>query len=322
MSGQPQGRCAKTKENHRASKRPAANRNELLTDRPQSLDSALYFVATPIGTARDITLRALDILATADILAAEDTRNTRRLMDIHGIALNGRPLIAYHDHNGPAQRPRLIRALHEGKSVAYVSDAGTPLIADPGFALAREAIAKGLEVRTAPGASALLAALSVAGLPTDQFFFAGFLPTKSNARRNALATLLDVPGTLVFFESGKRIGKSLGNMCEVFGGDRQAAVCRELTKRFEEVRRGTLGDLAAEYDGASPKGEIVVLVGPAPERAADPGALDQALTAALQGEASLRDAVDQVAAALGLPRKAVYARALEMGRDTEKGKER
>lgn len=318
MSGQPQGVYAKTRENHRASKRPTANRNELLTDRPQSLDPALYFVATPIGTARDITLRALDILTTADILAAEDTRNTRRLMDIHGIALNGRPLIAYHDHNGKAQRPRLIRALHEGKSVAYVSDAGTPLIADPGFALAREAIAEGLALRTAPGASALLAALTVAGLPTDQFFFAGFLATKTNARRNALKALLAVPGTLVFFESGKRIGKSLGNMCEVLGGDRNVAICRELTKRFEDVRRGTLDELAASYDGETAKGEIVVVVGPAPERAADPGALDRVLTDALQANTSLRDAVDQVAATLGLPRKEVYARALELERGSGK----
>jgi len=207
---------------------------DLLTIMTQSLESALYFVATPIGAARDITLRGLDILARADVLAAEDTRNTKRLLDIHGVDLGARWIVPYHDHNGAAQRPKLIAALKEGKSVAYMSDAGTPLIADPGFALARDVIAAGLKVRAAPGASALLTALAVAGLPTDRFFFAGFLPPKTGARQKELGLLAPVPGTLVFYESPKRIHGSLTDMVQVLGGDRQAAVCRELTKKFEE----------------------------------------------------------------------------------------
>jgi 16S rRNA (cytidine1402-2'-O)-methyltransferase len=284
----------------------------LLTNPVQSLESALYFVATPIGAARDITLRGLDILARADVLAAEDTRNTRRLLDIHGVDLGSRWLVPYHDHNGKVQRPKLIADLKAGKSVAYVSDAGTPLIADPGYALARDVIAAGLKVVAAPGASALLAALVVAGLPTDKFFFAGFLPPKTGARLKELRALTPVLGTLVFYESPKRISKSLTDMVQALGGDRQAAVCRELTKKFEEVRRGTLAELADIYAEEKPRGEIVVVVGPAPAREVDPDALEKALKAALQQHASLRDAVDEVTATLGLPRKEVYNLALRM----------
>ncbi len=274
--------------------------------------AGLYFVATPIGAARDITLRGLDILKSADVLAAEDTRNTRRLLDIHGISLGDRPLFAYHDHSGEKQRPRLIGMISAGKSVAYVSDAGTPLVADPGFALARDTIAAGLKVLSAPGASALLAALAVAGLPTDKFFFSGFLPVKSVARKNALQELAPVPGTLVFFESPKRIGKTLTDMVQVLGGDRQVAVCRELTKKFEEVRRGTVLELAEQYKTETPKGEIVLVVGSAPVRLVSADELDAALETALSQNASLRDAVDHVAQALGLPRKRVYQRALDL----------
>ncbi|WP_198671022.1 16S rRNA (cytidine(1402)-2'-O)-methyltransferase [Oceanibium sediminis] len=275
------------------------------------LAPGLYLVATPIGTADDITLRALRVLADADMLAAEDTRTARRLMEIHGVALTGRQLVPYHDHNGAQARPRLLRALQDGKSVAYVSDAGTPLIADPGYKLAAEAIAADLPVFAAPGASALLAALSVAGLPTDRFFFAGFLPPKSAARRAQLGEFAQIPGTLVFYESPRRLAACLADMAKTLG-DRPAAVCRELTKKFEEVRRGPLETLAAAYaDEAPPKGEIVIVVGPPFGAEASAETLDKALEAALRDN-SLKDAASIVAEATGLPRKQVYARALEL----------
>lgn len=288
----------------------------MLTDHDQSLEAGLYFVATPIGTARDITLRALDVLKTADVLAAEDTRNTRRLLDIHAIALNGRPLLAYHDHNGQRQRPRLLAMIRAGKSVACVSDAGTPLIADPGYALAKEVIEAGLKIHTAPGASALLSALTLAGLPTDRFFFAGFPPTRSAARRKMLRSLENIPGSLVFYESPKRVHKTLADLVQELGGDRESAVCRELTKKFEEVRRGTLAELAREYEDATPRGEIVVVVGPAPERTISDDSLDTMLTEARKGGNSLRDAVDSVAENLGVSRKRVYRRALDLEKKT------
>ena len=283
-------------------------------DRPGPLAPGLYLVATPIGNARDITLRALDVLAAADVLAAEDTRNTRRLLTIHGVRRpQGGQLVPYHDHNGAAQRPRLLAALAEGRSVALVSDAGTPLVADPGYRLAAEAIATGWPAAV-PGASAALAALAVAGLPTDRFLFAGFPPPRSAARRRALAELAAVPGTLVFYESPRRLAASLADMAATLGADRPAAVCRELTKRFEETRRGTLGALAAEYAAApEPRGEVVVLVGPPAVQAASGEALDAALAGALPGR-SVRDAAEAVAAELGLPRRQVYARALALGR--------
>jgi len=284
----------------------------MLTDSRKSLPAGLYFVATPIGAARDITLRGLDILRDCDVLAAEDTRNTRHLLDIHGVSLNGRSVIPYHDHNGPAQRPRLMAMIADGKAVAYVSDAGTPLIADPGFALARDAIGQGLNVVAAPGASAVLTALTVAGLPTDKFFFGGFLPPKVAARTKALNELATVPGSLVFYESPKRVGKMLIDLVQCLGGDRQAAVCRELTKKFEEVRRGTLEYLAGQYVGETPKGEIVVVVGPAPERAIDLDMLTGLVKSALADQASLKDAVAVVTRETGLPRKQVYQLALAL----------
>lgn len=283
------------------------------------LAPGLYLVATPIGNARDITLRALDVLGAADLLAAEDTRNTRRLLQIHGVRRDLRSLVPYHDHNGAAARPRLLAALAEGLSVALVSDAGTPLVADPGFRLAAEAAAAGHPVVAVPGASALLAALSVAGLPTDRFLFAGFLPPRRAARRRALEELAPVPATLVFYESPRRLAECLADMAEVLGPGRDAAVARELTKRFEEARRGTLASLAEAYGGeAEPRGEIVVLAGPPVATAASPEALDAALGAALEGQ-SVRDAASEVAASLGLPRREVYARALELSREAGGG---
>ncbi len=269
----------------------------------------LHFVATPIGAARDVTLRALDILGGADVLAAEDTRTLRHLMEIHGVPLSGRPLVAYHDHNGAAVRPRLLARLAEGKSVAYASEAGTPLVADPGYQLARAAIAAGFPVHAAPGPSAVLAALTVSGLPTDRFMFAGFAPAAAGARRKFLQEIAVVPATLILFESPKRVSRLLTEMCEVFGQDRQGVVCRELTKRFEEVTRGSFADLAKAFSVRDVKGEIVVLADRAEPAAVTGEDLDQALDNALQDH-SLKDAVARVAEATGLPRGQVYKAAL------------
>ena len=271
----------------------------------------LHLLATPIGAARDITLRALDILASADVLAAEDTRTLRHLMEIHGVALNDRPLVAYHDHNGEAVRPRLLRALKEGKSVAYASEAGTPLIADPGFQLARTAIAEGFTVLAAPGPSAVLAALTVSGLPSDRFLFAGFPPTGAGDRARFLAELGQVPATLILYESPKRINRLLTEMADAFGKDRLAAVCRELTKRFEEVSRGTLGDLAEAFAGRVVKGEIVVLIDRPGDRVVDAASIEAALRDAL-AHGSVKDAAAEVSAALNLPRKEMYRMALQL----------
>lgn len=275
----------------------------------------LHLVATPIGTARDITLRALDTLASADVLAAEDTRTLRHLMDIHGIPLRSRRIIAYHDHNGAEARPRILAALAAGASVAYASEAGTPLVADPGFQLARAAAAAGHRVVPVPGASAVLAALVAAGLPTDRFLFAGFLPAAEGARMAAIRDLAMVPATLVLFESPRRVHRTLGELVLHLGAEREAAVCRELTKRFEEVLRAPLGDLAARLEGQELRGEVVIVVDRGAERQAGDADVDAALRAALAGGASLRDAVDGVAATSGRPRKAIYARALALGRE-------
>lgn len=279
------------------------------------LDAGLYFVGVPIGTARDITLRALDVLASADVLAAEDTRSLRKLMDIHGVPLAGRRIIALHDHSGEGATTRLLDAMRDGASVAYASEAGMPLIADPGFELSRAAIAAGLMVTCAPGPSAVLTALTLAGLPTDAFHFAGFLPNARAARVTALEKLRDVPGTLVFYESPKRVGAMLKDAAGVLGGHRVAAVCRELTKKFEEVRRGELADLADQYAGKAPKGEIVVLIDRGRAPAVNQEDLDTSLRNALE-TMSMRDAVDLVANAHGVPRRQVYQAALLLGKDT------
>lgn len=274
------------------------------------LAPGLYLVATPIGSARDITLRALDILGAADVLAAEDTRTLRHLMEIHGIPLNGRPLVPLHDHNEGAASPRLLRAIAEGKSVAYASEAGTPLVSDPGFVLARAAVAEGLPVTAAPGASAVLAALCVAGLPTDRFLFAGFPPAARSARLRFLEELRPVQATLVLYESPKRLAALLADLAETLGPARQAAICRELTKRFEEVRRGTLGDLAESYAGEAVKGEVVVLIDRAGAETADSADWQAALLRALD-TLSVKDAAAMVAEAYDLPRREVYQVALE-----------
>lgn len=276
-----------------------------------TLSPGLYFVGTPIGTARDITLRALDVLASADVIAAEDTRSLRRLLDIHGVPLNGRRVLSYHDHSGAGSRARLLEALAEGKSVAYASEAGMPLIADPGFDLSRAAAEAGFTVTSAPGPSAVLVALTLAGLPTDSFFFAGFLPNAKSARRTRLEELRDVPGTLVFYESPKRISASLSDMASVLGGDRQAAMCRELTKKFEEVRRGSLESLTHELESEKLKGEIVVLVDRGRSATVSDSDLESDLRQAMETQ-SVRDAADLVARMHGLARRTVYQLALKL----------
>lgn len=278
---------------------------------PKALETGLYLVATPIGHARDITLRALDILAAADVLAAEDTRRARRLMQIHGVAPGNRPLIAYHDHNGRQIRPRLLAHLAAGRSVAYMSDAGTPLVADPGYPLVRAARDEGFAVYAAPGASAILTALTVSGMPTDQFHFAGFAPTASDARAVFLTSLREVPGTLVFYESSKRLAKLLSALVTVFGPDRPAAMCRELTKKFEDVRRATLGRLLSQLPDLTLKGECVLLVGGGTQSTPSSDEIDAALCAALLTH-SLKDAVKEVSRALEQPRRRIYQRALEL----------
>jgi 16S rRNA (cytidine1402-2'-O)-methyltransferase len=276
----------------------------------------LHVVATPIGNLGDITLRALATLAGADLIACEDTRVTRKLLDRYAIST---PLTPYHDHNAAAARPKLLRRLAEGAAVALVSDAGTPLVSDPGFKLVRAAQEAGHTVTTLPGASAALAALTVAGLPTDQFLFAGFLPPKQAARRARIAELARIPATLVVFETGPRIAVTLADLAAELGG-REAAVCRELTKMHEEIRRGDLATLAQCYAGSEARGEIVLVIAPpsAPERpSADD--TDTLLRQAL-ARVSLKDAVGEVAVATGLSRRELYQRALALAK--EEGGER
>lgn len=273
------------------------------------LAAGLWFVATPIGSARDITLRALDVLAAADVLVAEDTRSLRKLMEIHGVSLRGRRIVAYHDHSGEAVRERLVAAVRDGQSVAYASEAGMPLVADPGFRLGRAVTAAGGMVTVVPGASAPLAALVLSGLPSDAFFFAGFLPAASAARRARLGELAAVPGTLIFFESPGRVAAMLADAAAVLGPGREAALAREITKKFEEVLRAPLGDLAARLAESPVKGEIVVLIGRADSADINESDVEEDLRQAL-ADMSLRDATDLVARAHGLARRDVYQRAL------------
>lgn len=272
------------------------------------LGPGLYLVATPIGSARDVTLRALDILRDADVIAAEDTRTARKLMEIHGIATGGRPMIAYHDHNGPAARPKVMQALKAGQSVAYVSEAGTPMVADPGYQLVQDAQAADIRVFAAPGASAILAALCVAGLPTDRFFFAGFPPNASSARRRFLEDLKPVPGTLVLYESPKRITKMLEDVLACLG-DRPCVLCRELTKKFEETRRGSVSEVLETTRTTPPKGEIVLVLGAALPTELSDADIEAALTVALE-TMRVKDAAAKVAAEFGVSKRDAYQLAL------------
>jgi 16S rRNA (cytidine1402-2'-O)-methyltransferase len=278
------------------------------------LNPGLYLVATPIGTARDITVRALDLLRGADVIAAEDTRSLRKLLDIHGIPLADRAMIAYHDHSKSSVRARILQDIVAGKSVVYASEAGTPMVADPGYDLVQEVIGAGLPLVSAPGPSAVITALTVSGLPTDRFFFAGFLPNASGKRKAALREVAAVPGTLVFYESPKRVAAMLRDAAEVLGAGRRAVVCRELTKKFEEVLRGTLEELTRTCAARALKGEIVVLVDRGHLPTVDEADLDSVLRTALR-EKSVRDAADDVAATLGLKRRRVYQRALHLSEE-------
>lgn len=278
----------------------------------KKLDAGLHILATPIGTANDITLRALQVLREADVLAAEDTRVLRKLMDIHGIDLDGRRILPYHDHNGDGMRPKIMEHLGDGKTVAYASDAGTPLIADPGFSLTKEAISQGFRVHVAPGASAILTALCLAGQPTDNFFFGGFLGSKASQRIRNLEKVAVLGATLVYYESPKRTVAALQDMATVLGADRQVSVCRELTKKFEEVIRGTIAEAICEIESRSSfKGEVVIVLGPPIKKEISDADIHHALTIALQ-EYRIKDAASQIAEQYSIPRKRAYEMALKI----------
>jgi 16S rRNA (cytidine1402-2'-O)-methyltransferase len=287
---------------------PASGPNKH-SGRKNTVAPGLYVTATPIGNSADITLRALDVLSQADLVLCEDTRVTAKLLSLHNIAARTAP---YHDHNAAKVRPEILEKLDAGATIALVSDAGTPTIADPGYKLIREAVARGIPVTTLPGASAVIAALTLAALPTDRFLFAGFPPPKQSARRAWFKEIAGLNATLVFYESPKRLGESLHDAALILG-DRPGAVTRELTKLFEEVRRAALSELAKHYEEAgAPKGEIVVVVGPPEEGSSGAEVdLDDALKSALTTK-SLKEAVAAVTAETGLPRREVYARALAL----------
>lgn len=272
------------------------------------LDAGLYVVSTPIGNLRDLTLRALDVLAGCDLVLAEDTRVTAKLLNAYGLS---KPMLRYDDHVGERTRPEVLDKLAGGARIALVSDAGTPLISDPGYRLVQAARAQGLAVTPIPGASAVLTALAGAGLATDRFLFAGFTPPKSAARRTLFGELAATRATLVFYETGPRLAASLADMAAVLGPEREAAVCRELTKRFETFVRGPLGELALDPRLETPKGEIVVVVEAGREVAATAADADAALADAL-GRLSPAEAAGEVARALGLPRRELYRRALAL----------
>ncbi len=271
----------------------------------------LYLVATPIGNLGDVTLRALQTLAGVDFIACEDTRITRRITDHYGIHAQ---LTPYHEHNAPAARPKILEWLAQGAAVALVSDAGTPLISDPGFKLVREACAAGHSVTALPGASSVLTALSVAALPTDRFFFEGFLPAKEAARRARIAELARIDATVVMFESGNRVRETLRDLAAQMGS-REAAICRELTKLHEEVTRAPLAELAGRAEELETRGEFVLVIGPpaADAQVMSDAALDDLLRKQLETD-SVKDAVAHAVELSGRPRRAVYARALELAK--------
>lgn len=273
-----------------------------------TLAPGLYIVSTPIGNLGDFTVRAREVLEAADLILAEDTRVTGKLLKHYGISAK---LQRYDDHTSDREAPRILAALGVGKKIALVSDAGTPLVSDPGYRLVREAAAAGANIVPIPGASAVLAALAIAGLATDRFMFAGFPPSKTGARRALFEELAPVRATLVFYETGPRLADSLADMAAVFGGTREAAVARELTKLYETCIRGSLDELKDHPLLQDPKGEIVVLVGAGREEAATPQDADQALAEALT-RMGPSDAATEVSKALGLPRRDLYRRAIAM----------
>ena len=280
------------------------------------LAPGLHVVATPIGNLGDITLRALETLAGADVIACEDTRVTHKLLDRYGIA---RPQTPYHEHNAAKARPMLLRRLAEGAAIALVSDAGTPLISDPGYKLVRAAQDAGHPVTALPGASAVMAALAVAGLPTDQFLFVGFLPPKEAARRTRIAELARIPATLVLFETGPRLAATLADLAAGLGGQREAALCRELTKLHEEIRRGELAALAEAMPRCTARRDRPCRRAAAGDRADRAAETETMLRQALQ-RVSLKDAVAEVADATGLPRREIYQRALALTKEAKDDK--
>ena len=285
----------------------------LATALEEPLAARLYLVATPIGNLSDVSLRALSVLARADLIAAEDTRRSGLFLSHFGIET---AMLAYHDHNGPAQRPKLLEALAEGRSVALISDAGTPLISDPGYKLLQEVRAHGFEVEVVPGASAVMAGLSLSGLPTDRFLFEGFLPPKSHARLARLQALAPIDASLVFFETVKRAPAFLKDVFTALG-DRRVALCRELTKLHEEVIEGSVSDVIAMLEGRPLKGELVVVVGPPLPADVTDDALEAALRAAVEAGASMRDGVAEVVRATGAPKKRVYDLSLQLKKRLE-----
>lgn len=287
----------------------------MINEKKEPLAPGLYIVATPIGNLGDMTRRAISILENADIVLCEDTRVSGKLLHAYGLK---KPLLPYHDYNADKVRPEILQRIAGGESFALISDAGTPLVSDPGYKLVRDCAALGLFVTALPGASSVMAALVLSGLPTDRFMFAGFLPEKSKARRDLAQSLAQIPATLIFFESTRRLPESLADLAQVMGGARLVAVARELTKMFEEVRRGTLDDLAAHYaKEGEPKGEAVLVIGPSLTKEVSGEDADKLLSSALDEGLSVRDASDNVAEMTGLSRKSLYARAL----DLKKGRE-
>jgi 16S rRNA (cytidine1402-2'-O)-methyltransferase len=282
-----------------------------------ALPRGLHIVATPIGNLRDITLRALETLAAADLIACEDTRVTRRLTEHYGITT---PMTPYHDHNADDARPKLLGRLADGAAIALVSDAGTPLVSDPGFKLVRAVRDAGYAVTAEPGASAALTALTICGLPTDRFFFEGFLSAKETQRRTRIGELKRIPATLVLYEGGSRVADTLADLADGLGA-REAAVCRELTKLHEEVRRADLVTLARHYAGdAETRGEFVIVIAPPPD--SDDTTTAQDLDAMLRqalARLSVKEAVGEIAAVTGKPRREVYQRALALTRDGDHG---
>jgi len=274
--------------------------------------AGLYIVATPIGHAQDITLRALDLFRQADTLLCEDTRVTSKLLMIHGISR--KKLVAYHEHNAEKMRPRVLQKISEGEIVVLVSDAGTPLINDPGYKLVRDCAQQGLPYTSAPGASSVISALVLSGLPSDRFLYLGFLPNKSGGRKKALDEVKNVHATLIILESPRRVAASLKDMADVLG-NREAAVTREITKRFEEVRRAPLPELAASYENESPRGEIVVVIGP-PDKTRETTTdedLDEMIKDAL-ARLSVKDTTAEILEATGLPKRKIYNRAVELSK--------
>lgn len=295
-----------------ASSLPARAATELTRLTRQTLTSGLYLVATPIGNLGDITLRALSTLSRADVIYCEDTRHSRTLLAHFGITSTLKP---YHEHNAEAERPRILAQIENGQAIALISDAGTPLVSDPGYKLVRDCIAAGFAVDCIPGASAVLSGLSLAGLPTNSFFFAGFLPPKSAARKERIRDLLSIPATLIVFEAPQRVAETLRDLADILGA-RQAVVARELTKLHQDVQRAVLTDLADQFAHQETKGEIVILVGPPEQGEVSDELISAKLSAALQAM-KLKDAAKAVADALGVPKSRVYdiGLALKAGRD-------